>query len=109
MDGCEGFIHTVGVEIRTRTRPSCPRFSQSGSGIRREAPQIHGRVGAPRTPRFGAPFEFARTFERQGAQQAKIARWERIGLAQRSHRDILRGPVSDAWDLAKTPEKIVGV
>jgi hypothetical protein len=51
-------------------------------------------------------FEFARAFERQRAQQAKITRRECIRLAQRSHRDILRGPLSDARDLAEAPQKI---
>ena len=84
-------------------------ISHSGTRFPGQTPQIHRRVRPPWTPWLGATLEFARTFERQRAQQAKIARRERIGLAQGSQCDILRGPVSDAWDLAETPEKICGV
>jgi hypothetical protein len=37
------------------------------------------------------------TIEARGAREREIALGERVGIAKRSHRDVLRRPAADAW------------
>ena len=59
------------------------------------------RVGAPRPPALGPREQFAGCRPLafrigQRAQQADVAGWKRIRLAQFTHRDVLRGPLANA-------------
>ena len=78
-----------------RNASSCALWRQAG------CPKVLGRVGAPRSPALGPREQVAGrrplSFRiGQGAQQADVARWKRIRLAQFTHRDVLCGPLANA-------------
>ena len=65
-----------------------------------------GRVGTPGSPALRPREHFAgcRALSLhigQGAQQADVAGWKRIRLAQFTHRDVLRSPLANAGESTK--------
>src|SRR5450432_1682058 len=64
-------------------------------------PQMQGRVSAPRPPSLGARQELCGRWtlavsRSHRAHQADVGGGERVGFAQLAHRDVLRGPFTDA-------------
>src|SRR4026209_129184 len=72
-------------------------------------PQIHCRVGSPGPPGFGSLGEFAVVVHRCATQQTQIAGGECIRFTQRAHGNVLSGPFTDTWKLAKTCLKLIDV
>ena len=62
-------------------------------------PQVHGRIGTPGAPPLGRFFERLGGLQSRGFHQPQVARRKCVGPAQGAHRDILRGPRSDAGKL----------
>lgn len=64
------------------------------------------RVGTPGSPPLGPREQFTGCRSPpfpigQGSQQADVAGWKRIGLAQFTHGDVLRRPLSDTGEFTK--------
>ena len=51
-------------------------------------------------------FKLPRTEHRGGTQQTEVAGRKRIRIAERPHRDVLRGPIADSRQLPKPDKKI---
>ncbi len=72
---------------------------------------MQGGVGAPWPPRFGAGEQRGggrpALRRRHRAQQADIRGGECVGLVQRPHGDILRGPFADARQRAQPRDHLI--
>src|SRR5215831_9426551 len=72
-------------------------------------PEIHRGVGAPWPPEFGSLRELPHIAQRRSAQQTQVTRRKRVGIAQSPHRDVLRGPVSNARQSAERRSKLIDI
>src|SRR5882762_10057353 len=71
------------------------KFAAPNSAFAGDAPEVHGCVGSPRPPSFGATLKLTSTGQPRAAQKREISGWKRIRLPQRSHRYVLCGPFPD--------------
>src|SRR5438046_312896 len=88
-----------------RSRASCVLLAGEAG------PEMHHRVGAPRTPRL-RPLRHARRREppravAERAPKPQVGRREGIGLAQRAHRDVVRRPRADAGDGGEACDRVL--
>src|SRR5688572_19243455 len=103
---------------RTRIPSSCRRRNSAAAGevltcasSGSARPEVLGGVRAPGPPRLRPRQQVRRRRPRAravggAAQQADVARGERVRLAQRADRDVLRGPLADAADGAQARDRL---
>src|SRR5438132_249448 len=74
-------------------------------------PQVHGRVGPPRPPAHRVLEQVAARVREpeatSGAQQPEVAGEQNVGITERTHRDVARRPLADAWQRSQVLHRLV--
>src|SRR4051812_17809606 len=79
------------------------------SSVVARAPQIERGVRPPRPPFLCALFHSPRVAHAQGPEQSNVTGRKGVRLAERAHRDILRGPWADAGKRGEAAQEGFGV
>src|ERR1700737_3665101 len=102
------------INVRTPTGVGCVVLDsgdlvcmESSLMIRQCGPELMGRVGPPGAP-GGCVFRHlaqarAETKTGAGFLDAEIARQEGVGIAERAHHDVARGPFTDSRECEQLP------
>src|SRR5207249_6814324 len=94
-------------------RPPARDLPKARRRAGRRTPQVHHRIAPPWAPLARALIELARRQRaaprrRRHATQHQIARRQRIGLAERSERNVLRGPRTDPGERCHRSGELLG-
>ena len=73
------------------------------------APHMHDRVASPGPPRLRQRLGLFRRHAPKFVAHRDVFLRKGVGPAQRAHRDVVRRPLADAWQLGQPLDRIIGI